>query len=166
MGGEAGWGKRGGEAAGRVARHVRSPLPLRPHIGCWCRYIELKVVDGDTRIGCPEVGCKLRVPEEVVARLCPVSVTQRYRHFMAQSFVDDSRSAAWCPHPGCGLAVDVGGGGGFVRCAAGHDFCSACRHPEAHAPAPCDVVKTWLKKARRGGAGLEARAASMKVRKS
>jgi len=42
--------------------------------------------------------------------------------------------------------VDTSGGGLFFSCAAGHAFCAGCKLPEAHAPAPCDVVKKWQKK--------------------
>jgi len=35
-----------------------------------------------------------------------------------------------------------------VTCGNGHTFCSSCLHPEMHAPAPCNVVKRWLKKCR------------------
>lgn len=37
------------------------------------------------------------------------------------------------------------GEGKFVTCGQGHSFCLECKH-EAHAPASCDVVKTWLQK--------------------
>ena len=120
--------------------------------GCWSRYLELKVADGDTAIRCPGDGCALRVPEETVVRLCSPDVAARYKFFMRKSFVEDSRSAVWCPVAGCSLAVDTGGAGGgascggvFLTCSAGHAFCALC-NGEAHAPASCETVKAWLKK--------------------
>jgi ariadne-1 len=125
---------------------------------CWATYLALKIADGDTRIGCPAPKCCLRVPEELVRRLCPGDVAERFAHFLRNSFVDDSANAAWCPVPGCGQAVRTGaavggpgaaaacGAGVFVTCGAGHAFCAACR-AEAHAPASCAVVKAWLQKA-------------------
>ncbi len=113
---------------------------------CWGRYIELKVADGDTRIGCPEHKCPLRVPEETVSRLCSAQTAARYTFLLRKSFVDESRHAAWCPKPGCSLAVDTSGGEQFVTCAAGHAFCVACKLPEAHAPVDCETVRTWLRK--------------------
>lgn len=114
--------------------------------GCWSRFLELKIADGDTRIGCPAHQCPLRVPEETVSRLCSPETSRRFTYFLRKSFVDDSRHAQRCPTPGCNLAVDTSAGGRFFVCSDGHSFCADCKHAEAHAPAPCDVVRTWLKK--------------------
>jgi ariadne-1 len=87
------------------------------------------------------------VPEETVRSLCSEQTAERFSHFLRQSFVDERRGAAWCPAPGCTLAVDTTrGGGAFFSCAGGHTFCAGCRMLEAHAPASCDVVKLWQKK--------------------
>jgi ariadne-1 len=110
--------------------------------GCWSTYLELKIQEGDIAIGCPQYKCRLRVPEEVVESLCPGEVALRFKAFLRNSYVDDSRTAAWCPHAGCTLAVDTGEGG-FVTCGGGHTFCTACKHPDAHAPAPCALVRQW-----------------------
>ena len=117
---------------------------------CWARYLELKVADGETAIACPAHRCGLRVPEETVRRLCSAETVARYTAFLRKSFVEDSRTAVWCPVAGCSLAVDTRGAaageaGQFLTCAAGHSFCGRCTR-EAHAPASCDLVKQWLKK--------------------
>ena len=113
--------------------------------GCWATYLELKIAEGDIAISCPQYKCRLRVPEEVVASLCPGEVALRFKAFLRNSFVDDSRTATWCPHAGCTLAVDTAaaGEGGFVTCGSGHALCTRCKHPDAHAPAPCALVKQW-----------------------
>ena len=108
--------------------------------GCWSTYVALKVTDGETSIRCPADKCPLRVPEELVRRLCSPEIAERFVHFMRLSYVDERKGAAWCPHAGCSLAVDTSAGGLFFSCAAGHSFCAGCKHAEAHAPAPCDIV--------------------------
>lgn len=127
---------------------------------CWSTYLALRIQEGDTCIRCPQHKCPLNVPEEVVVSLCTPEIALRFKDFMRKSFVDDSRSATWCPHPGCTLAVDTdtavgvggdddgghGGLGQFVTCGAGHAFCARCKRPEVHAPAPCDLVRSWQKK--------------------
>jgi ariadne-1 len=123
---------------------------------CWGRYLEIKVEAGDTQISCPADKCALRVPEELVRRVCAPAVAERHKYFLRKSYVEDSRTAVWCPVAGCALAVDTsghaggaaglsGGGGAFFTCGAGHSFCACCS-AEAHAPASCAVVKAWLKK--------------------
>lgn len=112
---------------------------------CWVRYLELKVEVGETQIGCIAHRCPLRVPEELVRRLCSGDTVERYKFFLRKSFVDHSRTAVWCPVAGCSLAVDNGAGAQYVTCAAGHAFCATCNQ-EPHAPASCDTVKAWQKK--------------------
>ena len=113
--------------------------------GCWVRYLGLKVEEGETQIRCPEHRCPLRVPEELVRRLCGAETVERYTFFLRKSFVDHSRTAVWCPVAGCSLAVDNSAGTQYVTCGAGHAFCTGCNQ-EPHAPASCDTVKSWLKK--------------------
>jgi ariadne-1 len=120
---------------------------------CWGRYLDIKVESGDTQISCPAHKCALRVPEEMLRRVCAPAVAERYKYFLRKSYVEDSRTAVWCPVAGCSLAVDTsqsaggaaGCGGAFFTCASGHSFCALCSQ-EAHAPAACAVVKAWLKK--------------------
>lgn len=132
---------------------------------CWTTYLEGRIQEGDTAIRCPQHKCPLRVPEEVVAGLCSPQMADRFREFVRKSFVEEGRNTMWCPHPGCTFAVDTaaaaeetgaaggehaGGpalsGGVFVTCGGGHTFCVACKCCEVHAPAPCDLVRTWQKK--------------------
>jgi len=113
--------------------------------GCWVRYLGLKVEEGETQIRCPEHRCPLRVPEELVRRLCGAETVERYTFFLRKSFVDHSRTTVWCPVAGCSLAVDNSAGTQYVTCGAGHAFCAGCNQ-EPHAPASCDTVKAWLKK--------------------
>jgi ariadne-1 len=114
---------------------------------CWAVYLGMKVSEGDTAIACPQYQCPLRVPEEVVARLCPPEVASKFKAFLRNSYVDDSRNVTWCPAPGCALAVDTSDlDSQYVTCGGGHTFCTVCKLLEAHAPAPCDMVRLWQRK--------------------
>ncbi|GHP03637.1 hypothetical protein PPROV_000239200 [Pycnococcus provasolii] len=142
---------------------------------CWATYLTMKVNDGETDVGCPHEGCRLKVGPSFVDAHCDRDVSGKYRSFLADSFVDRANNVVWCPSPNCGLCCQLvsiaspGGGGSrsaaeastsgssraapevdptFVTCGNGHTFCSSCLHPEMHAPAPCNVVKRWLKKCR------------------
>mmetsp|Transcript_10394 Transcript_10394/g.12172 ORF Transcript_10394/g.12172 Transcript_10394/m.12172 type:complete len:583 (-) Transcript_10394:534-2282(-) len=114
--------------------------------GCWNRYLGLKVDEAETRIVCPEPSCRLQVPPDMITKLCDAAQLEKYHSFMANSFVDDSKTAVWCPQAGCCLSVDIGNTSSkFVTCQQGHSFCIECRQ-EMHAPADCETVKAWLQK--------------------
>jgi len=124
--------------------------------GCWSRFVELKLEEGESRLRCPYAGpptaCPLRVPEELVRRLCPPAVAERYAFLLRKSYADESKGVAWCPHANCtqlvntSEAADEAASGVFVVCGAGHEFCARCKTQEAHAPASCSIVKLWQKK--------------------
>eukprot|EP00898_Chlorokybus_atmophyticus_P002061 jgi/Chlat1/2856/Chrsp194S03011 len=113
---------------------------------CWRRYLSIRIEEGDTQIRCPAYKCSLLVTEDLVLAVCSQSIAAKYKDFLLNSFVDDSVGVVWCPAPDCGLSVDTTHSSSqFVTCRRNHEFCSRCRM-ENHAPAGCEVVKSWLKK--------------------
>jgi len=113
---------------------------------CWHHYLTLKVTEGQTSILCPEPSCQLQVRADVVEAVCEPPVFSKYKTFLLESRVNESRRTVWCPYQDCGLAVDASRASGkFVTCAQKHSFCVECKQ-EAHAPADCATVKLWLQK--------------------
>mmetsp|Transcript_17885 Transcript_17885/g.30055 ORF Transcript_17885/g.30055 Transcript_17885/m.30055 type:complete len:586 (+) Transcript_17885:274-2031(+) len=113
---------------------------------CWGQYLTMKINEADTQIVCPEQACKLHVSEDVVAALCQPATVDKYRNYVLESFVNESRTTVWCPRADCGLAVVASSSSSkYVTCQQGHSFCIKCK-AEAHAPAGCDIVLAWMKK--------------------
>eukprot|EP00959_Pyramimonas_sp_CCMP1952_P171780 3589461-Pyramimonas_sp.AAC.1 len=78
----------------------------------------MKVNEADTQIICPEPSCTLHVPEDVVGALCTPHILAKYRNYVVESFVNESRTTVWCPRAACGLAVDVSTSASkYVTCA-------------------------------------------------
>jgi len=76
---------------------------------------------------------------------------QKYLKFDMSSFVDLSKVRKWCPSPECNCFVETGSAEfeAPVQCKCGFRFCFKCGDYEIgdHAPAGCDDVEAWVKKA-------------------
>ncbi len=90
-------------------------------------------------------------------------VVEKYEKMLAQAFVDGSRTASWCPSPGCdrcivlpdqAISLSVA-----VTCACGTQFCFACKD-EPHEPASCKIWEAF--NAEREGAKLSGELDSSK----
>ncbi|KAL1609606.1 hypothetical protein SLS59_001113 [Nothophoma quercina] len=76
----------------------------------------------------------------------------RYHTLLTRTYVDDKENLKWCPAPDCKYAVQCGVKSKdldkvvpTVHCDCGHLFCFGCTLAD-HQPAPCSLVKKWLKK--------------------
>lgn len=76
----------------------------------------------------------------------------RYHILLTRTYVDDKENLKWCPAPDCKYAVecpikskDLPKIVPTVRCDCGFDFCFGCTLKN-HQPAPCSLVRRWLKK--------------------
>lgn len=76
----------------------------------------------------------------------------RYQELLTRTYVDDKENLRWCPAPNCVYAVECGVKDKelirtvpTVHCECGHFFCFGCSLND-HQPAPCALVKKWLKK--------------------
>ena len=80
------------------------------------------------------------------------AICSRYHTLLTRTYVDDKENLKWCPAPNCEYAVDcsikkrqLNHIVPTVRCFCGHDFCFGCTLND-HQPAPCSLVKKWMKK--------------------
>ncbi len=76
----------------------------------------------------------------------------RYQILLTRTYVDDRENLKWCPSPNCIYAVecgvkrrDLGRTVPSVACTCKHRFCFGCALAD-HQPAPCSLVKQWIKK--------------------
>ena len=76
----------------------------------------------------------------------------RYQVLLTRTYVDDKENLKWCPAPNCEYAVECGVKKKelgrivpTVACGCKHRFCFGCTLSD-HQPAPCSLVKQWLKK--------------------
>ena len=76
----------------------------------------------------------------------------RYQVLLMRTYVDDKENLKWCPGPDCENAVDCAVKKNeldrivpSVTCYCKHRFCFGCTSND-HQPAPCSLVKQWLKK--------------------
>ncbi|KAI9696630.1 MAG: hypothetical protein M1820_008079 [Bogoriella megaspora] len=121
---------------------------------CYRFYLAQKIKDeGEAaRIKCPGDGCNKIVDSKSLDLLVAEDLKDRYQVLLTRTYVDDKENLKWCPAPNCEYAVDCGVKARelkkivpTVHCACGHQFCFGCTLQD-HQPAPCSLVKKWLKK--------------------
>lgn len=123
-------------------------------VDCYQHYLGQKIKDeGEAaRIKCPGDGCNKIVDSKSLDLLVTADLQDRYRELLTRTYVDDKENLKWCPAPNCEYAVDCAVKQKdldrivpTVLCDCGHPFCFGCSLPD-HQPAPCALVKKWLKK--------------------
>ncbi|KAI9735861.1 MAG: hypothetical protein M1834_001326 [Cirrosporium novae-zelandiae] len=123
-------------------------------VGCYRQYLMGKIKDeGEAaRIQCPGEDCRLIVDSKSLNLLCPPDLRERYQTLLTRTYVDDKDSLKWCPAPNCEFAVEceikkreLDRIVPTVNCNCGHSFCFGCTLND-HQPAPCSLVRQWLKK--------------------
>ena len=121
---------------------------------CFSQYLTQKVKDeGEAaRIECPRDGCHRIVDSKSFRLLTDPAAQARYDVLLMRTYVDDKANLKWCPLPDCEFAVDCGVKKRdldrivpTVRCKKDHSFCFGCTLSD-HLPAPCALVKKWIKK--------------------
>lgn len=138
---------------------------------CWEEYLRSKVTEGKVvNIPCPGFGCEEYIAQEMVTRLLPTELTNKFTRFDIGAFVESNPQTRWCPHPGCERAVHLKlsnetQAGSLeepslssessttssdttprnVDCGAGHFFCWSCSE-DAHDPCNCETWKAWRNK--------------------
>uniref|UniRef100_A0A7S0ABC2 RBR-type E3 ubiquitin transferase n=1 Tax=Pyrodinium bahamense TaxID=73915 RepID=A0A7S0ABC2_9DINO len=122
---------------------------------CWRQYLGHAVAEGKSCLDlrCPTPGCgEAPRPGHVEALLGPGAALERYRRFLAESLVDDSRGRLrWCPGQGCGRAAEEPATGRReVACPCGVVWCFGCG-TDAHLPVSCETVRRWESKNRDEG---------------
>ncbi|CAE6996954.1 hypothetical protein P3342_000490 [Pyrenophora teres f. teres] len=123
-------------------------------LDCYRQYLGTKIQDeGEAaRIRCPGEGCTRIVDSKSLDLLVTEELHDRYHTLLTRTYVDDKENLKWCPAPDCKYAVECGVKSKelarivpTVHCECGHDFCFGCTLNN-HQPAPCSLVKKWVKK--------------------
>ncbi|RKU41721.1 hypothetical protein DL546_004114 [Coniochaeta pulveracea] len=123
-------------------------------VNCYRHYLAQKIrEEGEAaRIQCPSDDCNLIIDSISLDLLVTSELTERYHTLLNRTYVEDKESLKWCPAPDCPNAVECGVKKKdldrivpTVACACGHRFCFGCILND-HQPAPCGLVKKWLKK--------------------
>lgn len=123
-------------------------------VDCYRHYLSQKIrEEGEAaRIQCPADGCNLIIDAWSLDILVTSELTERYHTLLNRTYVEDKDTLKWCPAPDCQNAIECGVRKKdldkvvpTVACACGHRFCFGCILND-HQPAPCGLVKRWLKK--------------------
>ena len=121
---------------------------------CYRQYLTQKIKEeGESaRIRCPGDGCNRIVDSRSIDLLIIDEIKSRYEELLLRTYVDDKDNLKWCPAPNCEFALECGVKAKdlnrvvpTVICKCGHPFCFGCTVTD-HQPAPCSIVKKWLKK--------------------
>lgn len=123
-------------------------------VDCYKQYLTQKIrEEGEAaRIQCPSDGCPRIIDAKSLDLLIDGDLNNRYRQLLNRTYVQDNDNLKWCPAPDCENAIacgvkkkDLDRIVPTVACACGHRFCFGCILSD-HQPAPCELVKRWLKK--------------------
>ncbi|OAA59646.1 RING finger protein [Niveomyces insectorum RCEF 264] len=123
-------------------------------VDCYRHYLAQKIrEEGEAaRIQCPTMGCGRILDARSLDVLVTPELAERYHELLNRTYVEDRDSLKWCPAPDCANAVDchvkkkdLDRIVPTVECACGYRFCFGCSLRD-HQPAPCKLVKQWLKK--------------------
>lgn len=121
---------------------------------CYRHYVIQKIREEAeaARIQCPSDGCTRIIDSRSLEILIPEDLKSRYRELLNRTYVEDREILKWCPAPGCENALecavkrkDLSRIVPTVECICKNRFCFGCILPD-HQPAPCELVKLWLKK--------------------
>lgn len=123
-------------------------------VNCYRHYLSQKIKEeGEAaRIQCPQDGCSRIIDSRSLDILVTADLQQRYHDLLTRTYVEDKEYLKWCPAPDCENAIECGIKKKdldkvvpTVACDCKHRFCFGCILAD-HQPAPCDLVKKWLKK--------------------
>ncbi|KAL2752149.1 hypothetical protein ACRALDRAFT_2044959 [Sodiomyces alcalophilus JCM 7366] len=123
-------------------------------VDCYRQYLTQKIrEEGEAaRIQCPAEGCGRIIDAKSLDILVTPGLSDRYRELLNRTYVEDKDVLKWCPAPDCQNAIECGVKKKdldkvvpTVACLCGHRFCFGCILND-HQPAPCELVKKWLKK--------------------
>ncbi|CAO3623089.1 unnamed protein product [Cunninghamella echinulata] len=122
-------------------------------VSCYYQYIKEKITNGFyAGIECMHGGCNLLLEDPLVYSIIDKSLGERYMNALNDQFVNDMKNLKWCPFPNCDYVIEHPNLPSssnlvipIVDCACGNRFCFGC-DMEDHRPAPCYLVKIWIKK--------------------
>ncbi|TEY63941.1 hypothetical protein BOTCAL_0149g00220 [Botryotinia calthae] len=123
-------------------------------VNCYNHYLIQKIKEeGEAaRIQCPHDGCRRIMDSHSLDLLVAADLKSRYHELLTRTYVEDKEFLKWCPAPDCQNAIECGIKKKdldkvvpTVVCDCKHRFCFGCILAD-HQPAPCTLVKKWLKK--------------------
>ncbi|PSR97740.1 hypothetical protein BD289DRAFT_361919 [Coniella lustricola] len=123
-------------------------------VDCYRQYLTQKIKEeGEAaRIQCPSDGCTRIIDARSLDLLVGDDLVDRYQQLLNRTYVQDNDTLKWCPAPDCENAVscavkkkELDRIVPTVACSCGYRFCFGCINTD-HQPAPCELVKRWLKK--------------------
>lgn len=123
-------------------------------VDCYRHYLTQKIrEEGEAaRIQCPSDGCHRIIDARSLDILVTANLSERYRELLQRTYVEDKETLKWCPGPDCQNAIDcpvkkkdLHKVVPTVVCECKTRFCFGCSLKD-HQPAPCELVKMWLKK--------------------
>ncbi|KAI1002361.1 E3 ubiquitin-protein ligase [Podosphaera aphanis] len=122
-------------------------------VDCYSHYLSQKIKEGEAaRIQCPQDGCRQIIDTKSLGILLNTELQARYNELLNRSYVEDKEKLKWCPAPDCVNAIECGVKKKdldkvvpTVICECTYRFCFGCGYAD-HQPAPCGLVKGWLKK--------------------
>jgi ariadne-1 len=123
-------------------------------LNCYRHYLTQKIrEEGEAaRIQCPADGCGRIIDAKSLDLLVTPELSARYNELLNRTYVEDKEKLKWCPAPDCPNAIecatkkkDLDRVVPTVSCVCGQRFCFGCTLTD-HQPAPCELVKKWLKK--------------------
>ena len=92
---------------------------------------------------CPDMKCKLIVPENIFKQVLGPSEFKKYDDYVMKSFVDLSKTAKWCPAADCGKIIENKFADAIeVECKCASGYCFKCMK-EPHIPIDCDMMESW-----------------------
>uniref|UniRef100_A0A7S3PJG6 RBR-type E3 ubiquitin transferase n=1 Tax=Aplanochytrium stocchinoi TaxID=215587 RepID=A0A7S3PJG6_9STRA len=132
------------------------PKEHRFSLDAWREYLKSKVEDGRDCIfsRCPMDSCSCVISPAVWEFILGGKTKneqmnealKRYQRFLLSSYVDINKHIKWCPSAGCDRAISASGAVSQVVCdGCNFRFCFRCG-VEAHSPASCKTLATWLEK--------------------
>ncbi|KAI3539274.1 IBR domain-containing protein [Colletotrichum filicis] len=104
-------------------------------VDCYRQYLTQKIrEEGEAaRIQCPAEGCGRIIDSKSLDLLVAADLNSRYHELLNRTYVEDKEILKWCPAPDCPNAVE---------CAIKKKDLDRI----VPTPAPCELVKRWLKK--------------------
>jgi ariadne-1 len=115
---------------------------------CWRRHVESELKAGSIlHSRCMGLLGNSRCHEAIdlptMQKFLPPLDFEKYRSWLLDSFVKDSRTIKLCKNPHCNLAIEYTQGGDIdVTCTCKFKFCFGC-DSQPHAPVPCDISRKW-----------------------
>uniref|UniRef100_A0A6B2L1I9 RBR-type E3 ubiquitin transferase n=1 Tax=Arcella intermedia TaxID=1963864 RepID=A0A6B2L1I9_9EUKA len=120
---------------------------------CWRSFAQEQMASNSVlEAFCPYPKCKTPLTETTFQLFLSPEKFEQYKRLVLDSYVTTSNLRKWCPSPGCANYIQLRISSNEpipVECTCSFRFCFQCNDYEIgdHAPADCEMVSNWIKKA-------------------